>query len=55
MLGNGRESGSFRPADKDIIEDSVILDFKKAYLAKAAADEKNNPVAFEAIAITSSG
>ena len=50
VLGNGRESGSFRPADKDIIEESVILDFKKAYLAKAAEDEKNNPVAFEAIA-----
>jgi Protein of unknown function (DUF1592)/Protein of unknown function (DUF1588)/Protein of unknown function (DUF1585)/Protein of unknown function (DUF1595) len=50
VLGNGRESGSFRPADKDIIEESVILDFKKAYVAKAAEDEKNNPVAFEAIA-----
>jgi hypothetical protein len=50
VLGNGRESGSHRPADKDITEESVILDFKKAYLAKAAADDKNNPVAFEAIA-----
>jgi cytochrome c553 len=50
ILGNGRESGSHRPADKDITEESVILDFKKAYLAKAAADEKNNPIAFEAIA-----
>ena len=50
VLGNGRESGSFRPADKDIIEESVILDFKKSYLAKAAADDKNNPIAFEAIA-----
>jgi len=50
VLGNGRESGSFRPPDKDIIEESVILDFKKSYLAKAAEDEKNNPVAFEAIA-----
>ncbi len=50
VLGNGRESGSHRPADKDIIEESVILDFKKTYLAKAAADDKNNPVAFEAIA-----
>jgi len=49
ILGNGRESGSFRPADKDIIEESVILDFKKGYLAKAAADDKNNPIAFEAI------
>jgi hypothetical protein len=50
ILGNGRESGSFRPADKDITEESVILDFKKGYLAKAAADETNNPIAFEAIA-----
>jgi cytochrome c553 len=49
VLGNGRESGSHRPADKDIIEESVILDFKKAYLAKAAEDDKNNPIAFEAI------
>ena len=39
VLGNGRESGSHRPADKDITEESVILDFKKAYLAKAAADD----------------
>ena len=50
VLGNGRESGSFRPPDRDIIEESVILDFKKSYLAKAAADDQNNPVAFEAIA-----
>jgi hypothetical protein len=26
----------------------VILDFKKGYLAKAAADDQNNPVEFEA-------
>lgn len=50
VLGNGRESGSYRPADKDITEESVILNFKKSYLAKAAADDANNPVAFEAIA-----
>ena len=50
VLGNGRESGSHRPADKDITEESVILDFKKAYMTKAAADDENNPVAFEAIA-----
>lgn len=49
VLGNGRESGSFRPSDKEITEESVILDFKRTYLAKAAADDKNNPVAFEAI------
>jgi hypothetical protein len=50
ILGNGRESGSFRPADKEITDESVILDFKKSYLAKAADDDKNHPVAFEAIA-----
>ncbi|HET9467482.1 MAG TPA: DUF1592 domain-containing protein, partial [Vicinamibacterales bacterium] len=49
VLGNGRESGSHRPADKDITEESVILDFKKAYLARASADPKNSPIAFEAI------
>ena len=49
VLGNGRESGSHRPADKDITEESVILDFKKAYLAKASADPANSPIAFEAI------
>ena len=49
VLGNGRESGSHRPADKDITEESVILDFKKAYIAKAAADAENSPIAFEAI------
>ena len=40
----------FRPADKDITAEAVILDFKKPFLAKAAADAKNNPIAFEAIA-----
>lgn len=50
VLGNGRESGSFRPPDREITEQSVILDFKKSYLAKAAADPANSPIAFEAIA-----
>jgi hypothetical protein len=49
ILGNGRESGSHRPADKDITEESVILDFKKGYIAKASADPANSPIAFEAI------
>src|SRR5687767_13871147 len=49
VLGNGRESGSHRPADKGITEESVILDFKKAYIAKASADPTNSPIAFEAI------
>ena len=49
VLGNGRESGSFRPADKEITAEAVILDFKKPFLAKAGADANNNPIAFEAI------
>lgn len=49
ILGNGRESGSHRPADKDITEESVILDFKKGYIAKASADPTNSPISFEAI------
>lgn len=50
VLGNGRESGTLRPADKDITAEAIILDFKKTYLAKALADDRNNPVALEAIA-----
>ena len=49
VLGNGRESGSFRPSDKEVTAEAVILDFKTAYLAKAAADPTNSPIAFEAI------
>jgi hypothetical protein len=49
VLGNGRESGSFRPSDKEVTAEAVILDFKTSYLAKAAADPKNSPIAFEAI------
>ena len=50
VQGNGRESGTLRPSDKEVTAEAVIMDFKKAYLAKAAADTKNNPIAFEAIA-----
>jgi hypothetical protein len=49
VMGNGRESGSYRPSDKEITASSVILDFKTSYLAKASADERNNPIAFGAI------
>ena len=49
VFGNGRESGSHRPEDKAITEESVILEFKKTYLAKASADERNNSIAFDAI------
>jgi hypothetical protein len=50
VLGNGRESGTLRPSDKDITAEAVILNFKTSFLAKAAADGKNNPVAMQAIA-----
>ena len=49
VLGNGRESGSPRPSDKDVTAEPVILDFKKPFLAKAAADDRNSPIAIEAI------
>jgi len=49
VLGNGRESGSFRPSDNAITDEAIILDFRKTYLAKAAADDGNNPIAMEAI------
>jgi len=50
VLGNGPESGTLRPSDKDITAEAIILNFKSTFLAKAAADDSNNPVAMEAIA-----
>ena len=50
VLGNGPESGTLRPSDKDITAEAVILNFKSTFLAKAAADDTNNPVAMQAIA-----
>jgi Protein of unknown function (DUF1592)/Protein of unknown function (DUF1588)/Protein of unknown function (DUF1587)/Protein of unknown function (DUF1585)/Protein of unknown function (DUF1595) len=49
VLGNGRESGTLRPSEKEVTAEAVILDFKKAYLAKAAADDKTDPIAIGAI------
>jgi hypothetical protein len=49
VLGNGRESGTLRPSDKEVTAEAVILDFKTSYLAKAAADDRNNPIAMQAI------
>src|SRR5437899_130015 len=50
VLGNGAESGTLRPSDKELTSESVVLGFKTAFLAKAAADDRNNPVAMQAIA-----
>jgi hypothetical protein len=49
VLGNGRESGTLRPSDKDVTAEAVILNFKTSFLAKAAADDQNSPVAMQAI------
>lgn len=47
VQGKGRESGSVRPADKEVIAAPVIFGLRDVYLAKAEAS--NNPVATEAI------
>src|SRR5436190_8879738 len=49
VLGRGRESGSARPSDQQIVAESVILGLRDAYLAKAAADPKSDPVAKTAL------
>lgn len=49
VLGNGRESGSVRPADNEITAEPVIFGLKKTFLEKASADATNNPIAIEAI------
>lgn len=49
ILGNGRESGSERPADKPITDPAVIFGLRDQYLAKAKADAANSPLAPEAI------
>ena len=47
VVGNGRESGSARPSDKEVTATPAIFALRDAYLAKAEAS--NNPVAMEAI------
>ncbi len=49
VQGKGAESASDRPVGKEITDSSVINDMRDAYLAKAAADPKNDPVAPQAI------
>jgi len=50
VLGNGPESGTLRPSDADVTAEPIILDLRRTFLAKAAADDSNNPVAMQAIA-----
>jgi hypothetical protein len=50
VLGNGAESGTLRPSDKEVTAEPVVLGFKASFLAKATADDRNNPIAMQAIA-----
>jgi hypothetical protein len=47
VAGAGRESGSVRPSDKDVVAPSVVFALRDAYVAKAEAS--GNPVAVEAM------
>ena len=49
VAGRGDEGGTPRPPDHEITDSPVIAAMRDAYLAKAAADPKNDPVAPEAI------
>jgi Protein of unknown function (DUF1592)/Protein of unknown function (DUF1588)/Protein of unknown function (DUF1587)/Protein of unknown function (DUF1585)/Protein of unknown function (DUF1595) len=49
VFGKGAESGSERPTDHAVTDTEVIFRLRDAYLAKAAADPTNDPVAAEAI------
>ncbi len=49
VQGKGAESASARPEDHPITDSSVIFAMRDAYLAKAAADPENDPVASQAI------
>ena len=49
VAGKGDEGGSPRPIGKEVTDESVIMDLKAQYLAKAAADPKPSPLAPGAI------
>ena len=49
VSGRGAESASERPTDHAVTDAEVIVKMRDAYLAKAAADPTNDPVAAEAI------
>ena len=49
VLGKGAESGSERPLDHEITDAAVIERMRDAYLAKAAANPANDPIAPVAI------
>jgi hypothetical protein len=47
VQGNGRESGTERPSDKEVTAEAIILGLRDAYLAKA--EPSDNPIAMQAI------
>jgi len=49
VQGKGAESGTPRPLNHEITDAAIITGMRDAYLAKAAQDPKNDPVAPEAI------
>src|ERR1700722_9476090 len=49
VFGKGAESSSDRPTDHAVTDTEVIFKMRDVYLAKAAADPSNDPVAAEAI------
>ena len=49
VFGKGDESGSDRPTDHAVTDTAVIYKMRDVYLAKAAEDPTNDPVAAEAI------
>jgi len=49
VAGKGAESGTPRPADHGITDEPVVLAMRDAYLAKAAANPNNDPIAATAI------
>ena len=49
VQGRGRESGTERPSDEEVSASSIVFALRDVYLAKAAENEANDPVAPEAI------
>jgi hypothetical protein len=49
VQGKGAESATARPSDHEVTDGPVIIAMRDAYLAKAKADPKNDPVASLAI------
>ena len=53
VMGNGAESGTLRPSDKELTAEPVIMGFKATFLEKASADDRKQPEAKRRSSITS--